>query len=433
MAEILDTFRTIFSKRNARGQRALDAGNDLGSECATEQGARISDLEARLRHVRSPVLATGEEGDQTDRLLNHPVRNAFPKVQLGSWGAIPQPNRLEIATRLIKAYRLAMDDPDRSKFLAVDAKRDMWSRISQNVLSDVVRAAESGDPRELANALEKFGSSFIPYGGISTCIDGYNRNRSPDHIALTYWDALARIGEYLGITRVENPESGPWGDALHQSPAELVGQIEDKLGISISPPLGIIHTDGLKVGDTLFHYRHANSLYAAIRLRELDTHFKRRPKILEIGGGIGITAVYANRLGIEHYTMLDIPITCLLCGNYLLNSLGLNFVTLFGEPHREGTVRVLPFWKCTEFPDVEFDICINQDSLNEMSEDTRKFYGREIARLTEGFFLSINHEYFFPKTVGSLLAQDRNYLKLSRSPYWARAGYVEELYKVERL
>ena len=98
--------------------------------------------------------------------------------------------------------------------------------------------AEKRDAEELAHYLMNFGKSFVWFGGITTCVDGYNRNLDRQQVALTYLDKMVCLGEALGLLRLENPENGPWGNNLLLDLDELIEQIEDALQISVAPPLG---------------------------------------------------------------------------------------------------------------------------------------------------------------------------------------------------
>jgi hypothetical protein len=90
------------------------------------------------------------------------------------------------------------------------------------------------------------------------------------HVALTYLDKLICLGEYLGLIAFESPENVLWGTGLHTDIDQLMEKIEEALKISITPPTGGIHTDGLETKKGLFHYRHINGLYSAIRIQELN-------------------------------------------------------------------------------------------------------------------------------------------------------------------
>lgn len=57
---------------------------------------------------------------------------------------------------------------------------------------------DSKDAVALETISENFGASYVWFGGITTCIDGYNKSIKPEHVALTYLDKLICLAESLG-------------------------------------------------------------------------------------------------------------------------------------------------------------------------------------------------------------------------------------------
>lgn len=378
-----------------------------------------------LQKTRSPALTNLEDDCLTERLLAHPALSPLPSVQLGSSLAINSAERLVISERLLAAYHKAIKDEAMSPMRREG--EDLWTSLIRDELPDLMQAIDQKDAKGLSDFLQHFGESYVWFGGITTCIDGYNRNLSKDHIALTYYDKLVCLAEYLGVVRFESPESGPWGDNLQMDINKIIALIEDYLAISISPPSGAIYTDGLVTNKGLLHYRHINSLYSAVRLKELNA---TNQPCLEFGGGLGITALYASRLGIKNYTMLDLPITCLLAGNYLLNSMGGEAVSLYGEPQSDNNIKILPYWNCLDLPSEYFHTTLNQDSFPEIADNLLREFLLQIKRVTVNEFLSINHECFYPKTVNNFVSHTVGYKKKYRSKYWIREGYIEELWEL---
>ena len=378
------------------------------------------------KQSRSPALSSSPDDLLTERLISHPVIEPFPKVRLGSSLADENADRVIVAERLLTAYHKALVD-EKSSPLRREGE-DLWTGLIRSELPELMSIIEGKDAERLANYLMHFGESFVWFGGITTCVDGYNRNLDPQHVALTYLDKLVCIGEYLGLLQFESPEDGPWGLNLQSNVDELIEKIEGALNISINPPSGVIYTDGLKTKSGLFHYRHINGLYSAIRIKELNE--KNKP-CCEFGGGIGITAMYARRLGVSDYTMLDLPITCLLAGHYLLHAVGLDSVSLYGEASATGAIKILPYWECLKLPDKYYYLTLNQDSFPEIADNLLKEYLVQIRRITINYFLSFNHECFYPKTVCNFVKQAKGYRKIYRSKYWVREGYVEELFRIQ--
>ena len=385
----------------------------------------LQSMKTILGNTRSPGLCENEGDHLTEKLLAHPALAPLPNIRLKTSSAKNNTSRIIICERLLTAYHKSINDESQSELKRVGD--DLWSNLLLTELPSLMEAIDKNDAQALSNFLLSFGNSYVWFGGITTCIDGYNKNLKPKHVALTYYDKLICLAEYLGILHYENPEAGPWGENLRLDPDIVIEKINEYLGISIAPPLDAIHTDGMESSTGLFHYRHINGLYSAIRLKELggfDT------PCLEFGGGLGISAMYAHKLGIKNYTMIDLPITCLLAGNYLLNSLGLDNVSLYGEPQEDKKIKILPYWECLNLPSDYYHITLNQDSFPEIADNLLQEYFRQIKRVTINYFLSINHETCFPRTVNNFVIQWTKFIKIYRSRYWIREGYIEELWKI---
>lgn len=377
--------------------------------------------------IRSPGLTSSKDHFLTDRIMDHPISNPMPKIDFVSVSPDDIGNRIAVADRLIKAYHKSISDSANSEIK--NDKEDLWSHILRSHLSELVTALESGDSSRLAEELKNFGSSHTAVGGINTCIDGYNKIESLDSelIALSYYDKLVCLAESIGALCLENPDHDFWGQNIRYGIDDMVNLIETKLGIKIESPLGIIHTDGIYSSKAVLHYRHINSIYCAVQLERLCG--EKKP-VCEFGGGLGIVAMYAHRLGYLDYTLLDLPITNVLSGHYLIHALGEDNVVLYGEETKEDAIKILPFWECASLKDKSMGISINQDSFPEISEHLLEIYLKEIVRITKDYFLSINHETFRPKTVHNLVQKAEGFHQLSRSKCWVRNGYVDEVFRI---
>jgi hypothetical protein len=384
---------------------------------------RLSEI---LANTHSPGLSHSVEELMTAKLLAHPAKDPMPAVELAAIPAEERPNRVRIAERLITAYHRALADEARSPMQRQG--EDLWTSLLRGELPELMATVERRDPEALARFLMGFGQSYVWFGGITTCIDGYNRNYDRGQVAITYLDKLVCLAEHLGVLRVENPETGPWGDNLFEDPGMLVERIEEALGISIVAPTGAIHTDGLRTSRGVFHYRHINALYSAIQVARLAP---AGAAVLEIGGGLGMTGMYAQRLGIKRYTILDLPITCLLASHYLLHSVGEDRVFLYGEeaPGDAG-IQVLPYWEFAHLPERSAGLVINQDSLPEIADNLIMEYLKQVRRVGTDVFLSINHEYFHPRTASRFVRDAGGFRTLYRSKCWVREGYVEEAFRI---
>jgi hypothetical protein len=256
-------------------------------------------------------------------------------------------------------------------------------------------------------------------------------------IAYSYFDQLVSLGEALSVLPAENPEqgeSGNWGKNIQRLPSDVVARIEDRLGINIRPPVGIMPVSGIALDDGPLHYRHINALYTAVRARDLT---EPGDAISEYGGGIGLVALYLHRFGVKDYTLYDLPIVNAVSAYFLILALGDDAVCLEGEPSKPNAVKIQTGESCRRERDKAFTLAVNQDSFPEIDETIVRNYLGEIRRTTAKYFLSINHEVEHAKTnearhlnVSTLMASETGYQRVYRMPYWLRRGYVEELYAI---
>ena len=241
-------------------------------------------------------------------------------------------------------------------------------------------------------------------------------------------DKLVSLAEALGIIPCENPEQGVYGESLHRDAGELVEGISRKLGISIVPPAidgGLLK---IQVGAGLFNERDLNAVFTAFTLAQ-----HRPSSLCEIGAGSGRVAYWSHRLGIQRYTLIDLPQINVVQGFYLLKALPDAPIRLHGEPPAEGTT-ILPSEALETVGKI--DLVLNQDSFPEIERGIVVKY-LEWIKGNALRFLSINHESRPPHNMGRQLSvpeivSEVGGLKLrSRVPYWLRKGYVMELYEVE--
>jgi putative sugar O-methyltransferase len=168
-------------------------------------------------------------------------------------------------------------------------------------------------------------------------------------------------------------------------------------------------------------YRAIQALYQAWRLFAL---VDRDPeaRVVEIGAGLGRTAFYARQLGLRNYTIVDLPMSCVAQAYFLGRTLGDDAVSLLGE-ERSG-ISILPPSAFLDGEDT-YDLVVNVDSLTELDPKVAKAYCK-VIRERAGVLLSINHEsnLFTVREMCNAIGM----VSVGRTPYWMRAGYVEEVF-----
>jgi hypothetical protein len=85
------------------------------------------------------------------------------------------------------------------------------------------------------------------------------------------------------------------------------------------------------------------AIYQAYRLVEVAG---RDARVVEIGGGMGRTALYAHTLGIRNYTIFDLPLTNVMQSYFLGRTLGGEAIGMYLESF-DG-VSGLPYFKFFE-------------------------------------------------------------------------------------
>lgn len=256
---------------------------------------------------------------------------------------------------------------------------------------------------------------------------------SRESTILLMMDRLAALGEAVGALPMENPEQGRYGVSLALAVSDIVGTIQQKIG-EIHRPM-VMGMFGLSVGENrVIDVRVPDDAYGAWRIQQLRRQYGLRT-VCEIGAGFGGCAFQTVRSGLdEPYTIIDLPIVCLISGYFLMKIFGGDAVSMFGEPGPR-RINVLPYWEFYN-PEREFDLVYNRDSLPEMPVERAKEYLNEVER-RRSTLISINQESGGSGGQGDLVQLNVNQLMtslnrtalISRHPYWIRRGYVEELYR----
>ena len=328
----------------------------------------------------------------------------------------------KIVSRIIKAYKLA----------AISQKslgNSMWQTFfdQRHLPLHNIFMGEQIDIS--ANILRNPGSSDLFYGFDNLMLPfqsqvSTNASERKNHAAVCL-DALVRFAEAIGAVRLDNPEQYHAGPAIPWDADTIIQNIERKLGQKISFPNPYPDEHGVLSSKGVISYRVSQALYQSYRIKELLKNVKS-PRVLEIGAGLGRTAYYTRELGIEDYTIIDIPFTLNSSGYFLSRTLGEDKVQFYGEKFPNSQQRI-KFFPPEEFfnGDNKYDLIINADSLPEMDPNITKAYWNKIQKSTS-IFLSINHESH-SLSLSELINQSDQVVNSERMPYWMRRGYVDEV------
>lgn len=368
----------------------------------------------------------------------HQIEGSGIHIPFGKSDATWEPAMVDVAARLIRAYKYSLNSTNNR--LKQISDNDLWTHIVRDNFGQMIAFVQNDDAEQLSRFLVDFGSQYLWFGGISTGVDGYNHwDTSEQAVARTYFDKLISLGEYLGALPTENPEqgvSGNWQRHVKTSPEEIATKVSRSLGVDIAPPLGFIHTVGIRIGERLLHYRHINAAYLAAKIATLSD---KTGRICEFGGGLGIAAYYMHKMGFLDYTLFDIPLTNLFSSWFLIGALGSENVSLEGEKLKPNAVKIRANWQCLEMPRNYFSVVANMDSFPEINRTIFLGYVEQIQKMTTDYVLSINHEVdaVIPEgerhlNVSEILDSQSGLTRVYRAPYWIRRGYVEELYRVNK-
>lgn len=328
-------------------------------------------------------------------------------------------NDSAIVKRIIKAYQLGIHVQE-------NRGNSLWASIFNEHHMAIHKVFENGDFAQAKEILCNPESTDLLYGIDNLCNFFLPHFSNPIYLhglAALSLDGLVRFAEAIGAVRMDNPENSP--PSMPWTAAAVLKKIEQKLGQSLSFPNPYPNEYGIQTVRGLVSLRAPQALYQAWRLKQLLKGIES-PKVLEIGAGLGRTAYYARMLGIQDYTIVDLPLTLLASGYFLARTLGDDQVVLFGENVADSNQKV-KFLTPAAFlsSNDSYDLIINADSLTEMDLNVARDYFKRIESGTE-IFVSMNHEGN-PFTVKELIDESARVVQVNRSPYWMRQGYTEEI------
>jgi hypothetical protein len=325
----------------------------------------------------------------------------------------------DLVNRIISAFRKANGTPlvgssesEWSGWIA-DSQKTEYHTMLEGSHADITKMLRNPRHTHLFLGFDDLVASN-PYGN--------NPDDSGWREAMRQWnyDCLVRLAEAVGTVRLEHPEAHRHDLKIRDVEELLIG-LDGVFGFEIQFPNPFPGEVGLNTERGVASFRAIQALYQAWRILQI---VGKRPtaKVLEIGAGLGRTAYFARQFGIKNYTIIDLPLANVAQAYFLGCTLGVNVLRLLGETSG-GPLAILSPSSFFEAAD-RYDLIINVDSMTEMAASTANDYWCAILRRTS-IFLSINHENN-EFTAREIINSTRG-LDVSRTPYWLRRGYVEEL------
>ena len=307
---------------------------------------------------------------------------------------------------------------------AIDfAPTSQWKDISNTYHSEVIQHLKNKNFSEIERMLADPLSNNLMYGfdNLAKSLQSKLRLETRSENAMTA-DHFLALGEFLGVAECQAPEGlvSLKKQTININPI-IDGIIEKLFQRNISFPNPYPGEAGIITSFGIASLRVPAAIYQANQVVKLGKN------ICEIGPGLGRTAYFANLLGARKYTLVDIPITSLCQGYFLLNSLpNVNFSVSSENDIDQGIQLRLPseYLNSSE----KYDVVLNCDSLTEIGIDSAREYMNKIISSSK-FFFSLNHEGN-EFSVRELAAEFSELNLISRSRSWVRLGYVEELYEI---
>jgi hypothetical protein len=326
----------------------------------------------------------------------------------------------ELVERIVTAYRRAASSFEWDS-------SSMWAGFFEHHHTRIHQALMAGDIDAVTRALRDPGSSNMFYGfdSLGPVSDPAKDPYAP-YTSLLTLDRLIRFAEALGAIPLDFPEGYLQHAPQTLTADEVIESIEAALGLELSFPAPFPGERGFSSRRGVVAVRALDALYQAWRVSRLVGSRSHPARVVEIGGGLGRTALYARTFGLVDYTLVDLPITAVSSAYFLGRTLGPDSIVCFGEEvdDADRRIRLLPP-EAFFATNAEYDLVLNVDSLPEVGRETARRYLAEIAARA-CLFLSINHEAG-EFTVRDLLDEAGLTERTQRFPSWMRPGYVEEL------
>ena len=370
--------------------------------------AQTGDMVERVRSIAAEVHDIfAQDGvraapDQAHAILDergrfalfHPVRGVPRLVE----APVPAPRR-DLAEKAIAVWAAAPEHPDPPPF-----QRDFAAALT------------AGDADRVAADLAALGRAGLAQGLLGGARQHARASTDPVFAyrrAQRTYDELLSLAETIGALRVENPDSGRWAENPLLAASTLAARIGDALGISIDPPPHIGGYLGIAAGGSrILHLRMIEALHTAWRARQL---LGESGRLLEVGGGVGLVAIYGQRLGIRDHVIVDLPQLNAI-QTYVLGDLAGDRVALVSS----GAV-------------VPADLAIVEDGFGELPPDAAAARLRQLHAAGVGQILAISQEGRIDgvddrPTMRALIDEAGGYRLTSRQRHPLRAGYVEEVF-----
>lgn len=309
----------------------------------------------------------------------------------------------------------------------------LWQFVIDGFQKPLLKALETGEGAPLADVLGHLYSNKVMYGLDSSLegMDEYDLGLGkPEHLTEDFFRAgclrlLHTAAVSFGAVPLFNPEQEK--EDAPDSDADLAA-VEAALGCPLDHP-GAGNVSGLCYGSRFIPHKLLDAACLVASLLRLSRW--RFRCVLEVGAGAGWLIYLANRMGLRCLHTIDLPLVSVIQAYMLATAIAPNKIWLAGEVSSSAEVFVHGL-----NPDITvswFDLIVNQNSFPEMSPEQQQHYIKLFEKVLHcgGYFYSVNHEAAIngQSRTFNALAKSPAFRQIQRSPYWARAGYVEEVWQ----
>tara|TARA_B100000579_G_scaffold408708_1_gene397063 strand:+ start:527 stop:1687 length:1161 start_codon:yes stop_codon:yes gene_type:complete len=306
----------------------------------------------------------------------------------------------------------------------------MWGEISDNFYYNILMLINK-DKNNFTKILNNPSEYNLHWGFDENCKDLKKNYKSIQKKMFNFSivDRLISLCEYINILKAYHPATSSLFSTNNIDINKLIIEIEKKLEINLNFKNVFPGEIGVQTNNGILVYKEIQAIYNALKIKELIQYKNlKEVKILEIGGGLGRTAYYCNKFGINNYTMVDILLPGISQANYLARSIDENSVKLVNNIEKNHDLNKIKISMPEKLfsKNIFFDIVFNSDSLVEIDHEFQKKYVKYITQNTN-YFISINHECL-KFSVYDLFSKTK-YKKYQKSLFPLEKGYVEEIFE----
>jgi hypothetical protein len=249
----------------------------------------------------------------------------MPPTPFSRTSAPDQIDDAALVARIIAAYQKSA--------ATMRPSNSSWETTFADLKRDVHEALVAGNGTAVQRMLREPKTNDLFYGFDNMCRSVGTDQPIWELTGFQCYQDILLLCQAIGARRLWNPGYSTVHLPLIET---LLSSLDDALGFEAVFPNPFAGEVGLATLRGTISYRAVQALYQAWRI----SHLLTGRRVLEIGGGLGRTALYAWHSGIRDYTLIDLPLTGVAQAYFLGRSLGPDAICLFGED-RPG-IRVLP-------------------------------------------------------------------------------------------